>query len=29
MAVDNFISNYADYLEVIWTDYRMAIKKIK
>ena len=29
MAVDNFISNYADYLEVIWSDYRMAIKKIK
>ena len=29
MAVDNFISNYADYLEVIWTGYRMAIKKIK
>ena len=29
MAVDNFISNYTDYLEVIWTDYRMAIKKIK
>jgi predicted O-methyltransferase YrrM len=29
MAVDNFISNYADYLEVVWSDYRMAIKKIK
>jgi predicted O-methyltransferase YrrM len=29
MAVDNFISNYADYLEVIWVDYRIAVKKIK
>ena len=29
MAIDNFISNYADYLEVIWVDYRIAVKKIK
>lgn len=29
MAVDNFISNYGDYLEVCWSDYRMAVKKIK
>jgi len=29
MAVDNFISNYIDYLGVCWSDYRIAIKKIK
>lgn len=29
IAVDNFISNYADYLNVCWSDYRKAIKKIK
>jgi len=29
MAVDNFISNYLDYLEVCWSDYRIAVKKIK
>jgi|688.fasta_scaffold283844_2 predicted O-methyltransferase YrrM len=29
MAVDNFISNYSDYLEVCWSDYRIAVKKIK
>lgn len=29
MAIDNFIENYADYLEVFWDEYRKAIKKIK
>jgi predicted O-methyltransferase YrrM len=29
MAIDNFISNYLDYLEVCWSEYRIAIKKIK
>jgi predicted O-methyltransferase YrrM len=29
MAVDSFISIYSDYLEVCWSDYRVAIKKIK
>jgi predicted O-methyltransferase YrrM len=29
MAIDNFISNYEDYLEVIWSDYRIAMKKTK
>lgn len=29
MAIDNFISNYSDYLEVLWNGYRIALKKIK
>jgi predicted O-methyltransferase YrrM len=29
MAIDDFIKNYADYLEVVWSDYRLAIRKIK
>lgn len=29
MAIDNFINNYKDYLEVCWRGYRVAIKKIK
>jgi predicted O-methyltransferase YrrM len=28
-AVDNFIKNYSDYLEVCFNDYRLAVKKIK
>jgi predicted O-methyltransferase YrrM len=29
VAVDNFIKNYSDYLEVCFSDYRLAIKRIK
>ena len=29
IAVDSFISCFNDYIEVIWYDYRVAIKKIK
>lgn len=29
IAVDSFISCFKDYIEVIWSDYRLAIKKIK
>lgn len=29
IAVDSFISCFKDYIEVIWDDYRVAIKKIK
>lgn len=29
MAIDAFISNYADYLQVCWSDYRLAIKRIQ
>ena len=29
LAVDNFIKNYSDYLEVCYNDYRLAVKKIK
>ena len=29
IAVDSFISCFKDYIEVIWNDYRVAIKKIK
>lgn len=29
IAIDSFISCFKDYIEIIWSDYRIAIKKIK
>ncbi len=29
IAIDSFISCFKDYIEIIWSDYRLAIKKIK
>lgn len=29
IAIDSFIKNYSDYLQVCWSDYRKVIKKIK
>jgi predicted O-methyltransferase YrrM len=29
IAIDSFISCFKDYIEVIWSDYRLAIKKVK
>ena len=28
LAVDSFISNFKDYCNIIWDEYRKAIKKI-
>ncbi len=29
IAIDSFLSCFKDYLEIIWFDYKIAIKKIK
>jgi predicted O-methyltransferase YrrM len=29
IAIDSFISCFKDYIEIIWSDYRLAIKKVK
>jgi len=29
MAVDDFVKNYSDYLEICFSGYRLAVKKIK